>query len=336
MKHRGDKKPYFLLAEPVAVDDQLLNSLLGLAVEDLEDPNWGTKAYARLERVVRLSLERDGSQQIDLAAAHFRRINMVDAPTNIETLLGAVPLESTNSTQPGNQTAADLPVAASPSPQVAPKSGLLSRFNPFKAPAPSLAPSSSPNGEASHKAEQENARANYQREVLTLLDQQEDGQLGIIVSFITCSDLTKNKDSSKGTSVGLEVNTGPVSEPVDVAVGGQYSSTHDVGVHGAYQGEYLIACSYLTLYKKPGSAVIPWLNKVFNWGLSDEETWGIKDKKPKGHIDAPLAGNNEDTEEPAETLSSKEEEDYGFLMICHDSEGGKDGNETDNEGSEKI
>ncbi|KAF4466036.1 hypothetical protein FALBO_7108 [Fusarium albosuccineum] len=364
MKQGVDKKPYFLLAEPVAVDDLLLNSLLGLAVENPEDPiggrhrpheplrprdgvdnlyprlsvtctdfkrvagnTRGAKAYARLERVVNLSLSKNNSQQVDLEAAQFRRINMADARTKIETLLGAPPPESVNSAQLGNQAAVVSQAANAPSTQATPSGGLWSRFNLFKQASP--APSPDLDEEASHKAKQEETRAKYQSEVLGLLGEQKDHKLGIIVSFITCSDMTKNKDSSKKTSGGAEVSTGPASEFIDAAFGGEYSSQHDVGVQGAYQGEYLIACSYLPLFKGKKEG---FLNKLLHWGVGDEEMWEVGSTKMKGHMDAPLSGKNKDTEEPVKAMNPEEEEAYGFLMMCVDSE---DESESDDEDGEQ-
>lgn len=131
MKPEVTKKPYFLLAEPEALSDSQLNSLLGLAVENPYVPLTGThrprfplkprdgidylypdkytvcndfrhvekssrsgRASTKLQRLVSVTLQKGGEQAVNLQAAGFRRISVRDAKTKIEDLLSEEDVET--------------------------------------------------------------------------------------------------------------------------------------------------------------------------------------------------------------------------------------------------
>ncbi|KAF7551894.1 hypothetical protein G7Z17_g4729 [Cylindrodendrum hubeiense] len=417
MKQKVTKKPYFLLEEPEAVDDDLFNTLLGLAVENPRRPLRGAyrprrsikpqdavddlypptfvvckdfsrvekrsksgKASTKFQRLTALSLEKGGSQTANLAAAGFRRVSMYNARTMIEDLLrdktdgdgdgdhvahgnaGPAP----NNIQhvedgPGNDAGeAHRPreegaqADAAPPPQsksgqggiLSTVSSLFGYLNPGgsrpSAPAPAPAPASVPDPvaeqakqKAKQKALQKACQVKYRSQVLELLSKQSDGKLGIITSFITCVDLTKNTNKAKYTSAQLEAGTGPadLSAYVELKLGAAYSATHDVGTSGAYEGEYLIACSYLPLYSesRQGGRKIPFSNyKLVHNNASDdaqvfigpEEMWRIGDEEIEGNMAATLGGDGTDSSgEPAENDSENDSEDDLFnisLLGCED------------------
>ncbi|KAM0420273.1 hypothetical protein ACHAPT_011934 [Fusarium lateritium] len=288
------EKPYFLLAEPVALDDDddTLNRLLGLAVANPYKPTGVAyspdkplrprdaidnlypskpvvctdfqlvqsktstdKATAKLERLVKFSLEHGGSRKADFSAAGFRRFTMDNAKRRLEALL--------------REPAKDAP-----------------------------------GSEATHSADQSeqlNNRAKYRKEVLEFLHEQKNGKLAIITGFITCTDLSKNLDRSKKTAGKFEAGTGP-NGTFEAELAAEHSRTNDFGVQGAYVGEYLIACSYFPLYavKKPekssGTSFFGFLSSSSskpkndgNFSVGTEEMWRIGDKEIEGNTE-PLLG----------------------------------------------
>lgn len=314
--------PYFLLAEPVRVDDLLLNRLLGLAVETPENPIGGAhmpleplkprdgvdylyprnyvvckdfnlvlsrskdaNAEAMFERLAALSLKKGGSQTVTLEAAAFRRVSMDNARTKLEELLTA------------NPPAVD-----------------------FNAQGPE---------EASRQAEQLQARAQYREQVLRLLSKQDDGTLGIITSFITCTDLAKNHEKSKSALAEAAAGTGPagLSTWLELGVGAGYSRTKDVGTQGVYEGEYLIACSYLPLYaSEKKSTKIPLLpykivsvTRRDSSQLGDQEMWRVGNKSIEGDMAATLGGDDEEVPTEATFVNDEEEEAYAFSLIYEES-----------------
>jgi hypothetical protein len=102
-----------------------------------------------------------------------------------------------------------------------------------------------PDAEAQRKAEQEQKRLEYRRQVLELLQQKK--RVGIINSIITVCDLTMRSGTTVRGRAGAGGGTGLAGGPVNANVKAEYERSRDVGEQGTYIGEYLVACSYLPL-----------------------------------------------------------------------------------------
>ncbi|RSL48981.1 hypothetical protein CEP54_012653 [Fusarium duplospermum] len=303
------KKPYFLLNEPVALDDEndTLNRLLGLAVVDPYSPTTVAytpdkplrardaiddlypstpvicedfklvrsktseqKASAKLQSLVKFSLGHGDSKEEDFSAAVFRRFSMDNTIRRLEALLR----------EPTEET---------------------------------------PASEATHGADHEvsrkkqlEIRKKYREEVLDFLHRPGRGKLYIITGFITCIDLKKNLDTSRHSSAAVGAGTGPsaLTGLPEAQLEAEYSRTHGFGVQGAYVGEYLIACSYFCLTAREGTkpGLFSWLMPKFgkdrNYAVGSEEMWRFGDKQVEGNTEALLGA---ETRSPSESVSSDEE-----------------------------
>ncbi|KAM5349707.1 hypothetical protein ACJ41O_006212 [Fusarium nematophilum] len=330
MTHGPARKPYFLLEQPVRVDDDLLNRLLGLAVVDpykplqlayrpreplrprdaidflyprhhvdckdfklIQGTSKTTKSSAKLQKLVKLSLASSGSQDANLEAAWFRRITMDNSLSNIDDLLREPTREDR---MPSQGPEADEAIS-----------------------------------------KQLKIRARYRKEVLDLLQGRPDGKLFIITSVVTCTNLAKNWDRSKSTSAQAEVTTGPAghSSGVEVGVGAEYSRTNDIGTQGAYVGEYLIACSYLPLHaSEPTGWKVPYTDYMFvqrgrpykGHVLGQREMWRLGDKEEEGNMEAMLGAGGGNRAE-----ASGDDDAFAFTFIYDDGDSEGDDGMTDSE-----
>jgi len=84
-----------------------------------------------------------------------------------------------------------------------------------------------------------NVKDLYADPVLGLL--KERGELALIVSILTCSEMSKQNESDKsmGGGGGAEIPGGP-----EVALEGEFRLTTHEEVRGTYEGEVIVACSY--------------------------------------------------------------------------------------------
>lgn len=292
------RKPYFLLDQPVAVDDanDMVNRLLGLAVLDPYNPTSGYSpnklrardaiddlypttpvvckdfqlvrsrasegnVYAKLQDLVKISLKLGDKQIEDIGAAVFRRFSMDNTLQRLEDLFGDSVMDT-----PGLEATQD---------------------------------------EAARE-QQSKIRKAYGDEVLNFLQRQKKEKIYVITGFITCSDLKKNVERSRNLSTDVAASTGPagLSSPVKAEVGAGYSQTRGFGVHGAYDGEYLIACSYFPLYAKEGSWYGRLTSSIFgkgkNYSMGEGELWRLGDRPEEGNSEALLGGESDDTESAIE------------------------------------
>lgn len=94
----------------------------------------------------------------------------------------------------------------------------------------------------------------YANPILELLRLQENGKVAIIVSMLTCTDLKKSQKSFKEWNVGGGVKPPGLKEgqPLpSVGVEAEGAVTKWEEFHGTYEGEVIMACSYLKLRLVP-------------------------------------------------------------------------------------
>ncbi|KAK5651800.1 hypothetical protein OQA88_11667 [Cercophora sp. LCS_1] len=332
------KEPFFLLDEVERLDNDLLQSLLGLAVHRESRPIQGDhapktrgddalkardaidslyppqptyikdvklmmgstksrRAQLKLETLVRGALNRDNKQNVALEAASFRRISMRAAPSTVRELLAKdKPLaKPATATEP-----AVVPTAEPNSFFGALSQGIQGIKNTL-----GLAdedPAEVERRQQEKLNEQEMNRRKYRDQVLRLLESHRE--LGILISFITCTDMTKETNVSKlraaELGAGLPKKLAAVGGvPIDVAANVGASSSQDVAASGTYEGEYLIACSYLRLdYKDQPSNFVTslWSSskpkseaQEIDFRLGKEAAWRLGVDPLKGGYAAPMA-----------------------------------------------
>ncbi len=366
MRPKNTEKPFFLLSQPEPITDDLFNSLLGLVVEDPSRPLFhrhrpglpydlkardavdylyppgetdckdiqimlsktrSKGARAKLQKVVEATLQLSGSKSVDLKAAGFRRISMRDAPTLIDTLI-----TDTSKAQP--EPAKQPTHTMGEKPQSHGLFGAASQQLTRLFEDPKVA-------EARRIETQIAKRAQYQKLVMELFKHQRDGKLAVVTSFITCTDMTKDVNKTKSSMAKLGAGTGPAAAAYhapDVKIEAEYSKTSDVGTRGTYEGEYLIACSYIPLYinDKPKGLNIPlgWFNvhispagakKYDKIVPGDREMWRIGDDEMEGDIEAPLGGvSGEGTDDDQ---GEDELAELAFALLDPNDECKEDGDE---------
>ncbi|RSL45196.1 hypothetical protein CEP52_016787 [Fusarium oligoseptatum] len=170
-------------------------------------------------------------------------------------------------------------------------------------------------------------------------------QLAIITGFITCADMTVNKDDEKAIAGGASLE--PVTEPTTgvpgaaMAAKGSLRKTRHQTISGAYKGEVVVACYYLPIV---GEVIEPVTQSFSIFGLSwplnqlqssrlqlseepmvvhsadDRAAYEIKRKAIRGNMDRPLGASVEllsDVETSDGTESIVNEEDLialGFTI----------------------
>jgi hypothetical protein len=387
LKKTATKKPYFLLSQSIPLTEDLFDRLLGLAVVRYDAPlmdykplypfkpqdvvnhlypesctvvtnvqisetlKKDSKAAVRLQNFVNASRDRQRSSGATLEAPVFRSVMMDNGRQNLIRLLRSSPNRING--QPINEEAL-VEVAGVPEnngggaadAQVENR-GLFSRavtklirvfcqiWDFFYA-----------------LFDQEPTRATkklqYQREVKELL--RERKKLGLVVGFITLVDPKKSQALGKGGKMALKA--GVPQEVSNVKVDAELSSYSgcELVSQGTYQGEYVIACSYLPLTLKVPKANrilgIPWTDKVvtlFNSkddavsvSVSEFEDWDLGDVEIPGDMRAPFGpewdGQNverEGSEERSQNYGHQNEVPVKFLVLPNDEDPESEGEYSD-------
>ncbi|RKU45291.1 hypothetical protein DL546_006393 [Coniochaeta pulveracea] len=184
-----------------------------------------------------------------------------------------------------------------------------------------------PDAAARRKAEQEQNRLEYRRQVLQLL--RENERVGIINSIITACDLTMLSGATTKGRAAAGGGTGPGAGPINVHVRGEVEHIRDVGEQGTYVGEYLIACSYLPLKLNTTSSVESGRKRTFpffsrapaaqqdaEWSLGMREVWKLGQNEIPGdtarllHAETPMT---ETSPEDEDADSASEETDFWIM-----------------------
>ncbi|KAK1749428.1 hypothetical protein QBC47DRAFT_395870 [Echria macrotheca] len=338
MRKNPTKKPYFLLDEVQRLDDNLFQSLLGLAIHKPYAPIQGDhapittgesslkardadeslyppqptyirdatlmrrttksrRAKARLDRFLDGLLEKGDENNDTIETPSFRRVSIRNAPTTIANLLREdqpVPEPVEDAGDAGLGKTSEEPtsffggIAQAVMNTVWPgESGLAEAERKEK---------DQLNAENDAKVrklyDEEMARRKYRDQVLALLKAKKN--LGIVVSFITCADMARDSNIKKHAAA--EAGAGiPLKEaagiPLNVDAKVSASSSSDVGASGTYEGEYLIACSYLPLEKRErGGLSSLWFStsEDSDWILGKDAAWRLGIDPMEGRYAAPM------------------------------------------------
>jgi len=90
----------------------------------------------------------------------------------------------------------------------------------------------------------------YLSQIMELLKQQKSGKAALIISILTCTDLTKSQKSLQSWGLGGKIQNPGLQQgqPVPaVEVEGDGNVTTHEELSGTYEGEVIMACSYLKL-----------------------------------------------------------------------------------------
>ncbi|RSM04739.1 hypothetical protein BHE90_007970 [Fusarium euwallaceae] len=162
--------------------------------------------------------------------------------------------------------------------------------------------------------------------------------LAVITGFITCVDMAVNKDDENAIAGGASLE--PVSEATTgipgatITVQGSVRKTRHQAISGAYKGEVVVACCYLSIFgevTKSASRFKAWCqvkSQPSRWQVGEEPVvvqsddgcaiYRIKRKAIKGNLDRPLGANAElpgdgETSQGKE-LAEDERDDLRFII----------------------
>jgi len=116
----------------------------------------------------------------------------------------------------------------------------------------------------------------YAEPVMKLLQKQHDKKLGVVVSFLTCTNMNVGSEGGKELEVGMQgkVPGGAAGAPgANPALNVASKRTRHVEIRGEYENEVILACSYLQLELHPPETGL--------WGLFKRTFY----KEPIGNIE---------------------------------------------------
>ncbi|KAK7955897.1 uncharacterized protein PG986_005119 [Apiospora aurea] len=368
VKTYTQKRPYFLLDEPCPVDGETLGRLLGLVVQNPADPIGAEAKYApdkglapqeaiddlypeREVRCTDIEIIRRGlhdtyaklvfskavkawgnvSKQRDTAinAPVFRRVSIENGVKRLTDLLE----------KEAPPSAADSTVAADAGGWYAcVKACITWIWLSFHAllgfPPLGLQPEGEP------KLDQRAKRAEYQKQVLELLREQpgKSPHLAVINSTIVCSDYMRATSKVGKNDMGAGLGTGHygAAHGVDLNAAAERSRLNEAAYKGAYEGDYLIACSYLPVVPRQGTTR-QWFSSS-KMAVENREMWTLQlGDKPlrKGNLERTFGpGVKRATSAHGDMEKANEEiiddsDDFGAVLMAFKDESGLDSSESE-------